>query len=181
MLLLSLILWPVYVAGIQILSAELAAGRRMGFFALLNTALKFWPRIALLSLFVYGTYFFWTVLPLGLIFVLLLSIPSFFSIFFALLLLAFWVWIMGRLWVNFLFWQQLAVLSGIDVPETLRRSKELARGGRHLPWYRRPLWRGSIHLIDLVCLCPRPLHRAGLADGPAIIFIKLPIPRIRKR
>jgi len=142
MLLLNLVLWPVYIGGIQLLSAELIAGRRPGFFALLNSALKFWPRIALLCLLVYGSYFFWTVVPVGLIFVLLLSSPSIFSVFLALLLLGFWVWIVGRLWVNFLFWQQLSVLAGTDVAETLQRSKQLARSASDLPWYRRPLWRG---------------------------------------
>jgi hypothetical protein len=142
MFLLNLFLWPVYISGIQILSAELAAGRRIRFFALLNTALKFWPRVALLCLFVYGTYLICTVLLILLILLLLLGNPSLFSIFFALLLLGLWVWIIGRLWVNFLFWQQFAVLAGTDVSETLGRSKELARSGRELPWHRRPLWRG---------------------------------------
>jgi hypothetical protein len=142
MLLLSLALWPIYVAGIQILSAELAVGRRIGFFELLNRAVKFWPRMALLCLFVYGTYFFWTVLLLGLIVMIISGGPSLMFIFVALLLLAFWVWIIGRLFVNFLFWPQFAVLDGLEVANTLRRSKELARSGGNLPWYQRPLWRG---------------------------------------
>ena len=148
MFMLSLLLWPVYVAGIQILTAELAASRRIRFFPLLNSALRFWPRLAMLCLYVYGAYFFWTVLPLGLLFVILYTSPSLLSIFIALLLLAFWVWIIGRLFVNFLFWPQLAVLAGHNPGETLQQSKQLARSGRDLQWYRRPLWRG-IFIVSL--------------------------------
>lgn len=145
MLLLSLAFWPIYISGIQIATAELKAGHRVRFFGLLNEAVKFWPRIALLSLFVYGAYFFWTVLPIGLILMIALggppSLPSFLL---ALSLLALWVWIIGRLFVNFLFWQQFAVLVGSDTANALRKSKELARSGRALPWYRRPLWRAVV-------------------------------------
>jgi hypothetical protein len=49
---------------------------------------------------------------------------------------------MGRLFVNFMFWQQFAVLDGADVSESLRQSREVARSGRELIWYQRPLWRG---------------------------------------
>jgi hypothetical protein len=157
MFLLLMLLWPVYVAGIQILAAELAAGRTMGFFAVLNNALKCWPRVAVLSLIIYGIYFILTVLLILVIGGITLGTPSFTSIFLALLLLAFWVWIIGRLFVNFLFWPQFAVLEGskpqpdpprgpiqwlLDLVTTLRRSKELARSGRELPWHKRPLWRG---------------------------------------
>lgn len=141
--LLSLALLPIYISGIQIATAELEAGRRVRFFGLLNAAVKFWPRVAMLSLFVYGAYVFWTVLPLGLIVLITLSgPPSFVSSLIALTMLALWVWIIGRLFVNFLFWQQFAVLEGSDVANALRQSKELARSGRDFPWYRRPLWRG---------------------------------------
>jgi len=142
MLLLSLAAWPVFIAGIQILTAELAAGRKVRIFGLLHKALGFWPRVAILCIFVYGAYFFWTLLPLGIILMFAASGPSLISIFLALLVLAFQVWIIGRLFMNFLFWQQFAVLAGSDAASALRQSKKLARSGRDLPWFQRPLWRG---------------------------------------
>ncbi len=52
------------------------------------------------------------------------------------------VWIIGRFFVNYLFWQQCAVLDGSDVGATLLESKRLARSGGRPPWFKRPLWRG---------------------------------------
>lgn len=142
MLLLTVALWPIYIAGIQILTADLEAGHRAGFFAVLNEAIRFWMRIALLCIFVYGSYIFWTLLPLSLMLVVVVSGFSLASTFVALALLAFQVWMVGRLFINFLFWQQCAVLSGTGMSQTLGESKFLARGARDLAWYKRPLWRG---------------------------------------
>ncbi|MFZ3376353.1 MAG: hypothetical protein WA183_12440 [Chthoniobacterales bacterium] len=142
MLLLSLAAWPAFIAGIQILTAELAGGRKARIFGLLHEALKFWPRVAILCIFVYGAYFFWTLLPLGIILMLATGGPSLISIFLTLLVLAFQVWIIGRLFINFLFWQQFAVLAGSDAASALRQSKKLARSGRDFPWFQRSLWRG---------------------------------------
>jgi len=142
MLLLGLAAGPVFITGIQILTAELAAGRKARMFGLLHEALKFWPRVAIICIFVYGAYFFWTLLPLGIILMFITSGSSLISIFLTLLVLAFQVWIIGRLFVNFLFWQQFAVLAGSDAASALRQSKKLARSGRDLPWFQRPLWRG---------------------------------------
>ena len=142
MLLVSLAAWPVFIAGVQILTAELAAGRSVKVFWVLRNALKFWSRVAMLCIFVYGAYFFWTVLPVGIILMIVLGGPSVVLFFLALLVLAFQVWMVGRLFVNFLFWQQFAVLAESDVANALRQSKQLARSGRDLPWFRRPMWRG---------------------------------------
>lgn len=144
MLLLSLSAWPLYIAGIQILTSELAAGRSLTFVDLVQRALKFWPRVAALWVFVALSYFFWTVLPLAVILVIAVGSPSLFAIFFALLVLAFQVWMTGRLFVNFMFWQQFAVLANSDFLGALRQSRELARSRRDLPWFRRPLWRGVV-------------------------------------
>ena len=65
MFILSMAMWPVYVAGIQILTAEIAAGRRPGFFAVLNEAVRFWPRVAALCVFVYGVFFLLIVFALA--------------------------------------------------------------------------------------------------------------------
>jgi hypothetical protein len=142
MMLVSLLLTPVYIAGVQILTAALAAGERIGFFPLLNEAVKFWPRVAFLWVFVVLCYLFWTMVPTAIILSIALSGPSVGSIFLALVVLALQVWITGRLFINFMFWQQFAVLEACDVAESLRRSKELARSQRDLPWFRRPMWRG---------------------------------------
>src|SRR6266851_319846 len=142
MLLLGFAAWPVFIAGVQILTAELAAGHTVKMFSVLRDALKFWPRVAMLCIFVYGAYLFWTVVPVGVILMMMLVGSSVLSFFLALLILVFQVWIVGRLFINFLFWQQFAVLTGTDAGNALRQSKELARSRRDLPWFKRPMWRG---------------------------------------
>jgi len=53
MFIFSMAMWPVYIAGIQIITTEIAAGRRIGFFTALNEAVRFWPRVAALCVFVF--------------------------------------------------------------------------------------------------------------------------------
>jgi hypothetical protein len=53
------------------------------------------------------------------------------------------VWMFGRFFVNVLFWQQFAVLENAGFIDSLRESRDLARSGRDLPWFQRPLWRGA--------------------------------------
>jgi hypothetical protein len=142
MLLLGLVMTPIYIAGIQILTAAFAAGERIGFLAILNEAVKYWPRVALLWVFVFLCYAFWTLMPTAVIFTIALGGLSILSIFLVLLILVVMVWITGRLFINFMFWQQFVVLEGCTALESLRRSRELARSGHDLPWFRRPLWRG---------------------------------------
>src|SRR5882757_355732 len=48
----SIVMWPVYIAGIQILTAELARGNRPSLVAILNEAVRFWSRVAALCIFV---------------------------------------------------------------------------------------------------------------------------------
>src|SRR2546423_1771671 len=62
---LRLVLIPVYIAGIQILTVELATGQRIGFLSVLNGAVKYWPRVAGLGLFVYGVVFLLIGFPFG--------------------------------------------------------------------------------------------------------------------
>jgi hypothetical protein len=144
MLLLSLALWPVFIIGIQIMTADLMAARPVRIPDLLRRAMPFWPRVAGLCLFVYGSYFFWTALPLAAILGIALAGPSVLSLFLVLLLLAFQVWMTARLFTNFLFWQQFAVIDQSNIADTLRQSKELGRSGHDRPWYQRPLWRGAV-------------------------------------
>jgi hypothetical protein len=144
MLLLTLAAWPLYIAGIQILTAELALGRRLRFFDLLNRAVKFWPRVVVLCLLVYLAFVFWTVIPMGVIVMIALGGPSSLSFFLVLIIGGIQVWIVSRLFINFLFWQQTAVLDERDLAGALRESKSLARSGHDLPWFRRPLWQGVV-------------------------------------
>jgi hypothetical protein len=136
------VLWPVYIAGIQLLTADIHVGRPTKFFSVLSEAVRFWPRVASLCLFVYGSYVLWTIVPVVLILMIATSGRSLGAFFLALLPLVLQVWMIGRLFINFLFWQQFVVLAGTDGGQTLRGSKALARSRRDLPWYNRPLWRG---------------------------------------
>ena len=142
MLVLRIVLIPVYIAGIQILTAELATGHRIGFLSVLNGAVKYWPRVAGLGLFVYGVFFLLILFALG-IAIMVVTSATLFSIVLALGLLAFQVWLFGRFFINVLFWQQFTVLENSTAADALRESRELARSGRDLPRYQRPLWRGA--------------------------------------
>jgi hypothetical protein len=142
MMLLTMLFWPIYIVGIQILSAEFAAGGRIGFIAVLREAVKFWPRVAVLCLFVYGVFFLLTVFAFGIATMVVIGASWLLMIFVALALLALQVWMFGRFFINVLFWQQFAVLENASVIDALRESRNLARSGRDLPWFQRPLWRG---------------------------------------
>src|SRR5438132_3601995 len=157
MLILKLTLWPVYIAGIQVLTAELAGGRRIGFLGVLNEAIRFWPRVALLCILVYGAFFLLLGLAVGILLMITLGASSLVVILFALVLLVFQVWMFGRLFISVLFWQQAVVFEDAEAMQSLRRSKQLARSGRDRPWYQRPLWRGALiaSLWTLFALAPQ--------------------------
>ena len=142
MFVLRIVLIPVYVAGIQILAAELATGQRIGFFSVLNGAVKYWPRIAGIGLFVWGVFLLLFVFALG-IAIMVLTSSNLFSIVLALGLLAIQVWLFTRFFINVLFWQQFAVLENASATDALRESRNLARSGNDLSWYQRPMWRGA--------------------------------------
>jgi len=144
MLILTLVLWPIYIAGIQVLSAEFFAGRRIGFVATLNQAIKYWPRVAGGCVFVYGVFFLLLSFGFAILAMVAFGSTSLPLIFISLALLALQVWMFGRFFINVLFWQQFVVLENAGVLDALRESKSLARSGRDLPWYRRPLWRGAL-------------------------------------
>jgi hypothetical protein len=144
MMVILLVLWPVYLAGLQIVTSELAAGRRIGLGAALNRAAKFWPRVAMLCLIVYGVFFLLLVFAFAIALMAAGAAGAPLLVFPILILLALQVWLFGRWFINTLFWQQAAVLNNATVSEALRQSKEIARSGRELPWYNRPLWRGAL-------------------------------------
>jgi uncharacterized protein DUF4339 len=143
MIILRIVLLPVYIAGIQILSAELAAGQRIGFLSVLNSAVKYWPRVAGLCILVYVIFALLTLLGL----LLLLPVATANTVLSAVIvlgLLVIQVWLFSRFFIYVLFWQQFAVLENLNAADALRESNKLARSGRGLPWYQRPLWRGAL-------------------------------------
>jgi hypothetical protein len=143
MTVLTMVLWPIYIAGIQILTAEITAGGRVGFLAALNEAVRFWPRVAVLCVFVYGVFFLLAIFALAIALMVVVGASSLLLIFFALVLLVVQAWMFGRFFINVLFWQQFAVLENAGFIDSLRESRNLARSGRNLPWFQRPLWRGA--------------------------------------
>ena len=143
--------WPIYVAGLQLLTSEAAQGRHIGLAELVPRASKYWPRVALLCVLVYGAFFLLLVLAFAILVMVAAGPPSVLLIFVALALLFFQVWMFGRVFVNVLFWQQAAVLENTGVVDSLRRSKEMAQSRRGRPWWRRPLWQ-SVVVSSLWCL-----------------------------
>jgi len=143
MFILSIVMWPVYIAGIQILTAEIVRGNRFSLIGVLNEAVKFWPRVAALCIFVYGVFFLLTVFGLAIAAMSLAGSSSVLLALAAMALLVLQVWMFGRFFVNVLFWQQFTVLENAGFIDSLRESRNLARSGRELPWFQRPLWRGA--------------------------------------
>ncbi len=143
MTVLTMVLWPIYIASIQILSAEIGGERRIGLVATLNEAVKFWPRIAGLCVVVYGVFALLMLLAVFIAGIIVVGATSPLLIFIALALLVLQVWMFGWFFINVLFWQQFAVLENAGVIDSLRESRNLARSGRSLPWFERPLWRGA--------------------------------------
>ena len=143
MFILSIVMWPVYIAGIQILTAEVVRGNRFTLVGVLNEAVRFWPRVAALCIFVYGVFFLLMVFGLAIAAMALAGASSVLLVLVAMGLLVLQVWMFGRFFVNVLFWQQFAVLENAGFIDSLRESRDLARSGRDLPWFQRPLWRGT--------------------------------------
>jgi hypothetical protein len=150
MLILSLVMWPIYIGAIQILTVEIAAGHRPGLMTALNRAVRFWPRIAALCIFVYGVFFLLMVFGLAIAAMVMVGTSPVLLALLALALLVLQVWMFGRFFVNILFWQQFAVLENAAFIDSLRESRNLARSGQDLPWFQRPLWRGAL-IASLWC------------------------------
>src|SRR6266516_6621637 len=135
MFVLSIAMWPVYVAGIQILTAEIAGGHPPRLVAVLNDAVRFWPRVAALCIFVYGVFFLLMLFGLVIAGIALAGSTSLLLVLFALALLILQVWMFGRFFVNVLFLQQFAVLENAPFIDSLRDSRNLARSGQDLPLF----------------------------------------------
>ena len=144
MLALFALVWPIFLSGIQLTSADVVQSREVRLANLFRRSISLWPRMAGLSLRVYGSYFIWSALPLGVAFTLMIGEVSVLSILLALSILVFQVFMTARLWINFMFWQQSATLGELSGLAALRESKELARSRRGEVWLERPLYRGTI-------------------------------------
>lgn len=138
------LLWPIFLVGIQLTSAGVVQSQSLQLADLFGRAIRLWPRMAKLSLLVYGSYFVWCALPLVAAGALMIGEVSVVSILLALLILGFQVFMAARLWINFMLWQQSATLGNLSGLAALRESKMLARSRRGEGWLERPLYRGAI-------------------------------------
>ncbi len=151
MIVASIVGWPLYIAGLQFLTREAAEDRPVTLAESIGRGAKVWWRVAVLCVLVYGAFFLLLMLAFAILAMLVAGPPSITVIFVALGLLIFQVWMFGRVFINFLFWQQAAVLEDAGVAESLRRSKDLAHSRPELSWWRRPKGRGAI-LASIWCL-----------------------------
>jgi hypothetical protein len=135
--------WFLFIAGLQFTAVEIIAGRAPALGLIVARARQVWGRVTRCGLVVYGSYIFWTLLPLMAIAIVAGS-PSIPGLLLALVALAFQVFMVGRLWINFLFWQQASTIADLDAAESLQESRDLARSNSAAPRLERPLYRGAI-------------------------------------
>ena len=144
MLLLVILVWPISTAGFQYVADDIMRGGQRPFANQFIAALQRWSRMLSTGLVVYMTYFFWIFVPFtAMIAILSAGIPVLSAMLY-LLIGAFMVYMVGRLFVNFLFWEQTAALGDEGALLSLRESKELARCAPTAPRLDRPLYRGVI-------------------------------------
>lgn len=151
MIVASFVGWPLYIAGLQFLTREAAEDRPVTLGESIGRGARVWWRVAILCVLVYGAFFLLLMLAFAILAMLVAGPPSPAVILVALGLLIFQVWMFGRVFINFLFWQQAAILEDTAVGGSLRRSKELAHSRRELSWWSRPKGRGAV-LASLWCL-----------------------------
>jgi hypothetical protein len=144
MLVLLLLVWPVSVAGFQIVADDVLRGQARSFAAQFSAALGCWNRMLPAALLVYGSYFFWFFVPLAAMIAFVGSGNLLLGSLMILLIGGFMVHMNARLFINFLFWQQTVVLGTHPSLAALRESKELARSVPEAPRLERPLYRGAI-------------------------------------
>jgi hypothetical protein len=144
MVLLLILVWPISTAGFQYVADDVLRGRQRSFADQFAAALQRWGRMLSAGLVVYASYFFWVFVPFTAMIALLSAGVSVLSLMLYLLVGAFMVYMIGRLFVNFLFWEQTAAFGDEGALLTLRQSKELARCASDAPRLDRPLWRGVI-------------------------------------
>ncbi|MBA2431041.1 MAG: DUF4339 domain-containing protein [Chthoniobacterales bacterium] len=136
--------WFVFIAGVQYTTADILAGRVPQFADLLGRVKQIWSRVARVGCVVYGSYLLWTLLPLLAMSIVAGGQASAASLLLATAALGFLAFMVGRLFVNFMFWQQACTIGERDVVESLQESRELGWSGVERPRLERPLFRGAI-------------------------------------
>jgi hypothetical protein len=144
MFFLVILVWPVSTAGFQYVADDVLRGRRRSLKDQFLAALQQWGRMLSTGLVVYASYFFWVFVPFTTMIALLAGGISVFSLMLYLLIGAFMVYMIARLFINFLFWEQTAALGHDGALLALRESKELARCAPDAPRLDRPLYRGVV-------------------------------------
>jgi hypothetical protein len=144
MFIVLLLAWPVSAAGFQFVADDIVRGRPRLIGVQFSAALRCWARIFGAALLVYGSYFFWFFVPLAAMIAFIGSGNSLLASLMIPLIGGFMLYMNARLFINFLFWQQTAVLGTRPPLAALRESKELARSVPEAPRLDRPLYRGAI-------------------------------------
>lgn len=144
MFLLAILAWPVSTAGFQYVADDVLRGRTRSLKDQFSAALQRWGRMLSAGLVVYASYFFWIFVPFTAMLALVAGGISPLRVMLYLLVGAFMVYMIGRLFVNFLFWHQIVAFGDDGALLALRESKELARCASNAPRLDRPLYRGVI-------------------------------------
>lgn len=156
MLVLVILVWPISAVSFQFVADDIVRGRVRSFGGQLSTGLNYWARMLIAAMLVYGSYFFWTFLPFTAMFAFRSSGNPALGSLMVFLIGGFMIYIVARLFVNFLFWQQTVTLGAHPPLLALRESKELARSVPEAPPFERPLYRGviisSVWLLVLLVL-----------------------------
>jgi len=139
-----LLLWPISSAGFQFVADDILRRRPRSIRDQFSAALHLWGRLFGTALVVYGSYFFWLFVPLIAMIAFIGSANPLLASLMIILIGGFMVYMNARLFINFLFWQQTAVLEPNPPLAALRESKELARSVPDAPRLERPLYRGAI-------------------------------------
>jgi hypothetical protein len=136
MLVLMLLARPLFIGGVQFATAELEAGRRVGVAQVVTRAREIWPRCAKLMVVVWSSYLFWITLPLardpdhrlaGIGGTVLIQMVAF----------GFLVFMAGRLFINFMFWQQATALGNLEGVHALKEARSWRAAAPT-----RPAWSG---------------------------------------
>jgi hypothetical protein len=141
---LVILLWPVSTAGFQYVADDVLRGRQRSVAEQFTAAVNRFGRMFSTGLVAYGSYFFWFFVPLTAMVALLASGITALSLMLYLLIGAFMVYMNARLFINFLFWEQVAAFEDKGALLALRESKELARCAPDAPRLDRPLFRGAL-------------------------------------
>lgn len=144
MLFLLLLVWPVSTAGFQFVANDILRRRSNSFGAQFSIACHYWGRVLVAALFVYGSYVFWLFIPFSVMLSFANSANPFLALLMVMLIGAFLVYMVARLFINFLFWHQTVTIGNKPPLLALRESKELARSVPDAPRFDRPLYRGAV-------------------------------------